>query len=427
MLSQRHPVRQFVVGAVLVLAVVLVATDWLSARAARTQAILDARAKTELLALTVGDQLPEGLVDTRNNSDAVFATGQLMEDKVLGGDVRRVKIWRSDGTVLYSDQPIQIDRKYTLGEDEQKVLAEGGSDAEVADLSREENRYEPRDAGQLVEVGTKIYSPEGVPLLLEVSYSAHDIDAHEHQVLGQFRPIALLGVLALFLVTLPLVWGLGRRLDRAARAREDLLRAAVAASTDERRRIATDLNDVVVRDLEVTAADLGRLAREDDMPARHATVLRRAGDELGEGVRALRTLLVEIYPPNLDAAGLPEALEDLVLAAADRGVRATVEVSGIDGAAPERVALVWRTAREAVRNTVRHARASRLDVQVRGEGKHLVLRVADDGVGFVPGAVRRGGLGLRGVRHLVGEAGGTLDVESGPGRGTTIRMRVGAR
>jgi signal transduction histidine kinase len=63
-----------------------------------------------------------------------------------------------------------------------------------------------------------------------------------------------------------------------------------------------------------------------------------------------------------------------------------------------------------------------------GTDGRLGLRVADDGVGFVPGAFAdTGRLGLRGLRDLVREAGGSLDVDSGPGRGTTVRLEVAAR
>ena len=68
-----------------------------------------------------------------------------MRDRLLVGDVRRIKIWRSDGTILYSDETRLIGDRYELGAEEIDVLDNGGLDAEVSDLTEPENRYEPGD------------------------------------------------------------------------------------------------------------------------------------------------------------------------------------------------------------------------------------------------------------------------------------------
>jgi signal transduction histidine kinase len=91
------------------------------------------------------------------------------------------------------------------------------------------------------------------------------------------------------------------------------------------------------------------------------------------------------------------------------------------------VALVWRVAQEAVRNTLRHARAAALSVVVRDQGDRVVLEVSDDGVGFDPAAVRADvHYGLRGLDSLVRDSGGTLVVRSTPGAGTTVRLETGS-
>jgi signal transduction histidine kinase len=104
-----------------------------------------------------------------------------------------------------------------------------------------------------------------------------------------------------------------------------------------------------------------------------------------------------------------------------------VEVADVTGVSDDAVALVWRAAQEAVRNATRHARGSKLDVSVRRAGPRVSLRVADNGVGFVPGAFStQGRFGLRSLQDLATEAGGHLDVQSGPGRGTTVLLDVPA-
>ena len=144
---------------------------------------------------------------------------------------------------------------------------------------------------------------------------------------------------------------------------------------------------------------------------------------LRTSLRALRSLLVEIYPPDLGADGLEAALDDLVATAAARGVRPVVEVYDVGDATDEAVRLVWRVAQEAVRNALRHADASTLTIQVARSGDRLTLDVTDDGVGFADGDAGTG-IGLRSLRDLVAEVGGRLDVRSTPGAGTTVHLEV---
>jgi two-component system, NarL family, sensor kinase len=419
----RNPLVQFLLAGLLVLIAVVLATGVLSGRAADEEAVADARATTEVLARSVAEPaIPHGLID--GDAGAVDRFDRAVLDRLLVGDVRRIKIWTSAGRVVYSDKTQLIGDRYSLGQDELDVLHLGGSDAEISDLSKAENRYE-RGQGGLLEVYTRIASPEGEPLLFEAYYSVDDIAARRAEVFAAFRPITLGGLLALVLVTAPMLWALTRRLARAGQSRERLLRAAVNASEAERRRIARDLHDGVVQDLAGTAFALSATARRPDTGPETRQLLLPLDDSLRASLRSLRSLLVEIYPPDLDADGLPAALDDLVASASGAGVRSSVEVGELGPASADSVALVWRVAQEAVRNALRHARCTRLEVTVSRVADALVLHVIDDGVGFVPSAVAgRNGLGLRGLRDLIAEAGGRLEVLTRPGKGTTVLLEV---
>ncbi len=416
----RNPVAQFLAAGFLMLVIVLVATARLSGRAAAREAIDDAVATTELLAHSVAEPaLPAGLVDGK--AGAVDRLDRAVLRRLLVRDVARIKIWDATGRIVYSDKTQLIGSDYALGEDEQAVLREGTIEAEESDLSKPENRYE-RDTGGLLEVYTRIRSPEGEPLLFEVYYSAADIAARRASVLSAFRPITVGGLLALVAVTTPLMWVLTRRLDRSARERERLLRAAVDASDAERRRIARDLHDTVVQDLTGTAYALSASARDGGAPPEKLETLASA---MRGSLRSLRSLLVEIHPRDLRTTGLAAALEDLVAPAAGAGVRATVTAEGLGNLSDRDVALVWRVAQEAVRNSLRHAGATQLSVTVRSEGRLTVLEVVDDGCGFDPAEARdRTHFGLRGLASLIADAGGTLHVTSAPGHGTAVRLEV---
>ena len=421
----RNPVAQFLVAAAVVVVVVAFATDALSRRAAEREAIADARATTVLMARYVAEpSIPRGLYKGDVIATAVF--DKFARDQLMVGNVERLKIWNAKGLVVYSDETVLLGQKFTLGDEARDVLRSGGSEGDLSDLRNRENRYEVNDEGFL-EVYTRIYSPEGEPLLYEVYYSADRIADDSATIFTAFRPILLGGLGLLVLLTVPLLWMLTRRLERSAQARERLLRNAVDASEAERRRIARDLHEGVVQDLTSASSALAAEAAGADTPPRVAHRLRNVDEGIRGAVRALRTLVLEIYPPNLAADGLAGALDELVEPASAAGLDVRVRVDDVDGVSDDAVALVWRAAQEAVRNATRHARGSSIDVSVRRTGQRVSLRVADDGVGFVPGAFsHQGRFGLRSLQDLAAEAGGHLDVETGPGRGTTVLLEVPA-
>jgi signal transduction histidine kinase len=422
----RNPVAQFLVVGVLALAVIVGVTGKLSERAAAEQAIADARATTGVLARSVAEPaIPRGLV--HGKAGAIDRLDRTVLHRLLVGRVKRIKIWTADGRIVYSDETRLIGSRYALGDEEQGVLRQGGSAAEVSDLGRPENRFE-RGSGGLLEVYTRIHSPEGRPLLFEAYYTEADLAARRQQIFDAFRPITLGGLLVLVAVATALLWGLRRRLARSAHDRERLLHAAVEASDSERRRIARDLHDGVVQDLAGTSFALSALARRENGSSPEPARLAEMSSSLRGSLRSLRSLLVEIYPPDLHTVGLAAALDDLVAPAAGAGVRATVVTEGTDDVPDDVVALVWRVAQEAVRNSLRHAGAESLSVTVRGADGRVTLVVDDDGAGFDPaGVAEPGHFGLRGLQDLIDEAGARLHVRSAPGNGTTVRLEVGYR
>jgi two-component system, NarL family, sensor kinase len=351
--------------------------------------------------------------------------------QVLAGSIVRVKLWSQDGTILYSDEPSLIGRRYALGDDERKLFRTGGAEAELSDLSRPENRLE-RPAGKLLEAYTPIRTPNGTPVLFEIYQRFSSVNASGERLLRALAPPLLAGLLVLLLFQVPLAWSMARRLQRGYGEREELLASAVEASTQERRRIAADLHDGVVQDLAGVAFGLAPLAegatrRGDE---EEAGVLRAAIARLRQGVRDLRTLLVEIHPPNLQSAGLEAALSDLLSPLDAAGIATELHVDGerTDG----NDELLYRVAREALRNVQAHAGATHAGVAVSvGEAGSTRLVITDDGRGFAPGERERreaeGHVGLSLVAGLAERAGGRLTVRSEPGQGTTVDLEVPGR
>ena len=420
----RNPVLLYLVALSLVFVVVLLVADHLSGSAARREAMTEARDTTELLAgSVVQPQLPYGLI--HRDQGAIDDFDQEAREHLLGGRIRHLKIWDQEGRILYADQWKLRGKRLPLDAAKRAVLEGAPTRADITDPGDAADQdADPHEAG-LVEVYTRVKSPEGHALLFELYFSADEVSDRQEQLLASFRPITVAGFGAAGGIAVLLLWLMTRRLDRSARGRERLLRAAVDASDAERRRIARDLHAGVLRELRTTSTSLGEVARDDATPHRTSTRLVALDDALGATVRTLRSMLLHVYPPAVDAGGLETALTDLVAPAGASGVDTDVRVVGVEGAGPGSVALVWRAAQEAVRNVTEHARCSRLEVEVRGEDRELALRVCDDGVGFVPGARAGGGtLGLRSLEDLVRESGGSIEVDSGPGRGTAVRVRV---
>jgi two-component system, NarL family, sensor kinase len=378
------------------------------------------------------------LVETAALRDGLLhespAAIQRMDSIVLGriitDEVVRVKVWSKDGTILYSDEPALIGKKFQLGEDERSLFETGGADAELSDLDRPENRYE-RPQGKLLEAHTPIRTPGGRQVLFEIYQRFDAVSNSAEELLRAMAPPLIGGLVVLLLLQLPLAWSMARRLERGHVERERLLASAAEASSLERRRIAADLHDGVVQDLAGVAFGLAPLTEDAQRRGdeQEAAALREATARLQQGVRDLRTLLVEIHPPNLATAGLEVALSDLLSPLQSAGIDTKLE---IDEAAAEPGGeadiLVYRVAREAVHNAQVHAEAQSVRVEVSRSPAATRLVVADDGRGFSTAereASEEGGhLGLKLLEDLTAQVGGELGIDSQPGKGTTVTLEV---
>jgi signal transduction histidine kinase len=367
----------------------------------------------------------------RGDPEAIRRLDDLVLGQIVSGSIVRVKLWSTDGTVLYSDEPALIGRTFSLGEDERRLFETGGAEAELSDLERPENRYE-RPQGKLLEAHTPIRTPDGTQVLFEIYQRFGSVNASAERLLRALAPPLLGGLLVLILLQLPLAWSMARRLQRGHGERERLLVQAAEASSQERRRIAADLHDGVVQDLAGVAFGLAPLAESADRRGdrTEAEALRDATATLRQGVRDLRTLLVEIHPPNLESAGLEVALSDLLSPLATAGIATELHVEA-DGPGGDHDTLVYRVAREAIRNAQAHAdpRSVRVEVTRPAPGTTRLV-VADDGRGFAAADRQRsaagGHVGLSLLEGIVTQAGGALRVDSEPGKGTTVELEVPA-
>jgi two-component system NarL family sensor kinase len=423
------PLLRFALAGLLAVVVVGAIAVVAQRNAARTDAIRDARTLARLAGKGILEpNVNQALLD--GEPEQVAAVDKLVRAKILSEDgIVRVKLWDATGHIVYSDLHSLRGRRFDLPEDEREAFDTGKSAAELTDLNRDENRFD-KLSGKLLEVYLPIESVEGKPLLFELYQRQSSVATTAQKTWLTFVP-ALIGALVLLqLLQLPLAYRMARTLHDNRQEREALLLRALAASDTERRRIASDLHDGVVQDLAGTSYALAAAADRIDGTAgpEVSGALRDGAKQTRRSIRQLRSLLVDIYPPDLHRAGLAAALSDLVAPLESRGVHARVELPPGLRLEPDAEALMFRTAQEALRNVMAHSDAEHVDVSVILQNSHAGLTIADDGRGFTPSvaeAAREDGhLGLRVLADMARDAGGKLDIDSEPGRGTRVLLEV---
>lgn len=209
-----------------------------------------------------------------------------------------------------------------------------------------------------------------------------------------------------------------------------LTRRLEAAKEDERKRIARELHDEMGQALTAAKINLQLLSGAPDEDARAKRITDTVGlvDRMIHHVRALS---LDLRPPLLDELGLSAALNAYLEAQSRRsGVRIDVDEDPLPtGLSPEVEITAFRAIQEAVTNVLRHAHARSIEVAVRAEPGWMGLIVRDDGDGFdvaeiMERAIRGNHLGLLGIRERVESLGGVVEIDSAPGDGTKIRVRV---
>jgi two-component system, NarL family, sensor kinase len=431
-LSRRRVLLPVVLGACLVLVLVALSGTAAARRLAEKEAVADAARRAGLLAdAVVQPNLHEGLVQGKHK--AIRVLDEAVQSQILDEGTVRVKIWTREGRIVYSDMKALMGQHFELGAEQQAVFTDHDPEtrAEVSDLGERENFYE-QGQGRLLEVYRPVWLPNGDPLLFEVYSKYDEVTDRSEQLWRGFAGITLSSLLALLVLMMPVLWRLTARVRQAQQQREALVERAVEASIDERRRIAGNLHDGVIQDLAgaslMVSSAAARAAAADQQEL--ATTLRNASSSVRAGITSMRSLLVNIYPPNLETAGLDQTLEGLAVSLRGRDVDVEMD---LDPLAARRLdlsqqQLVYRVAHETLRNANLHARARHVRVSLALEHSAVVLEISDDGAGFdateARSATERGHFGLQVLADVAADAGADLAVASAPGAGTRWVLRI---
>jgi two-component system, NarL family, sensor histidine kinase LiaS len=196
-------------------------------------------------------------------------------------------------------------------------------------------------------------------------------------------------------------------------------RATGDARAAERARIAREIHDAISQHLFALRMIAAGMRRADPGHQQARAIERISEDAL----RDMQTLLIELRPASPDGAGLAPALQEICAAYHHRlGVTVDASLDDVTVPAPVENALL-RITQEACANAVRHGNARRLAVSMTRQDGHVELAIRDTGTGFDPAAPQAGS-GLTHIRDRVAELGGTVDIDSAPGRGTALTVRV---
>src|SRR6266540_3755699 len=208
-----------------------------------------------------------------------------------------------------------------------------------------------------------------------------------------------------------------------------LLAKVLTAREEERKKLATELHDDTIQVLAAALLHADRVAETD--PERNPELHAKLRATLESAMAKARQTMLNLRPPLLDERGLQPALRQQLDALEEDGI-STRLVWELQGRLDEPVeTLLFRTLQEALRNVRKHARATRVEVEVRGcptEGL-VVGVVRDNGVGFevsdvLQQAMRGGHLGLHSMLEQAATAGGDVKIDATADEGTELRVAI---
>lgn len=406
-------------------------------------------------ALYVDSVIAPLLPDMRSSSvldpTTARALDETLDQGALGKRLISFRLWRKDGTVLYSNEKNLVGKSFELNP-KLRTAFEGTI------VSRFEHAVDP-ESGRERAVGKpllEIYNPVLQPWSGQVVAVSEFYEVADGLQLSLEQArleswLAVAGFTVTFLLLLSVIVFRGSRVIEVQRrslhgrvaelsellAQNESLRGHVQRAAQR----ATSLNESYLRkigaDLHDGPAQLvayASLRLDSDVMLGSRTTKRQRGEEvavirasLGEAMREIRIISAGLVLPQIENASLLEVVERAVASHEDRTGSA---VRRSFGRPAQKISLsgkicIFRFVQEALNNAFRHGGGREQAVEMTTGGDRIEVAVSDAGSGFDPGLVRSESIGLEGLKGRVESLGGRFELETSPS-GTTVRMVLGA-
>jgi len=204
--------------------------------------------------------------------------------------------------------------------------------------------------------------------------------------------------------------------------------AEQTAVLKERERLARDLHDSVTQSLySLTLFSEGSLElTKTGQLEQIKHNLTRIGETAQQALKEMRLLVYELRPLDLEKEGFVGALHQRLATVEKRaGIDARLIAEELVELSPPLERELYRITQEALNNILKHSGATKVEIKLRVVDNYIELEIEDNGEGFdIDDVDNRGGLGLLGMQERINKLGGSLNIISAPGKGTTIKVRA---
>lgn len=446
---------QFIIAATVILGLTMVFVGDLVSERVKSAALQSAAEAGALYMQTfLEPYVPEMSDHTEISAPSTEALDRLLNNPTLRRHVESVKIWRADGTVVYSTDKAIVRKRFPT--DEIEVALRGDVVTDLEDLSQEENLFERTLKVPLYEIYAPLRdSRSGKVIAVGEFYERADwLEMEIDSVRGQVWRVVGAATLAMLL----LLFGFVRRSERIIQRQQADLRARMAEQVhlsrknDQLQQRIANANQQFWRINELTLRRLG--ADLHDGPAQLLTLILIRLDDLADALapgtqdsegrdtyesirgaaqdalREVRDISRGLALPEIGELSLAEELKHAAKRHEERtGSKVEVELGPLPESAPLPLKLcLYRFVQESLNNAYKHAGGQGQRLRAAYDGRILQVSVIDSGPGFVPDALGkvndgRPHLGLAGLRYRVESFGGAFDIDSHLGGGTRVSAR----
>ncbi len=247
------------------------------------------------------------------------------------------------------------------------------------------------------------------------------------------RTISLIVVVVLLIVVVIVAYMVynRRKLKEQARLQMEInkqqeltAREVIQAEERERRRIAADLHDGVGQLLSASLLNMNGLFQKLGISTESDTLAHNTLALVTESYDELRQISHQMMPNTLLKVGLASAVKDMVLRIDQSKMAISLETIGLNERLDEEVETVlYRVIQESVNNVIKHAGATKLNIQLIKDEDGVSITIEDNGKGFDP-KLLKGGIGLKNMQSRVQFHKGTIDIDSFPGKGTLVAVHI---